>query len=157
MYISEFARERGQEPQAVLRYVSRHPEIKKFTHKDGKMVRLLPEAIELLDKIYPVRSSAPVVIGIPEEEHRKTLEDLAKEREESKQAYKQISALKDEISELSGRIATAEVTAVLLEDKEKQLKREEDRVKELEDNIRSLQEELAKEREKSWLQKLLGK
>lgn len=114
MNISDFAKQRNIEPQAVSRYISRHPEIKEHTKKDGKMVELLPEAERLLDEVYPLPKPVHVVQGVPQEEYEAVLKKLAQQQEI-------IIKLQQERIEDQKQIAKAEATQLLLEDKERQL------------------------------------
>ena len=53
MNITEFARSRNVEAQAVSRYISRHKEeFEGLTEKNGKTVNLRPEAIARLERVY---------------------------------------------------------------------------------------------------------
>ncbi|MBQ8987604.1 MAG: hypothetical protein IJ100_10290, partial [Lachnospiraceae bacterium] len=55
MKISDFVRERGVEPQAVSRYISRHSEIPTLCKQvHGRLVDLSPEAEALLAEQYPL-------------------------------------------------------------------------------------------------------
>ena len=57
MNISEYARERGTQPQTISRYITRHPEISKLLipTQGGRGKELTQEAIQLLDLKYPPR------------------------------------------------------------------------------------------------------
>ena len=114
MNISEFARSRGEEPQTVRHYINDHPEIKKHTRKNGKSVELDEEAIELLDKVYPLPRPVQLVNGVDPDEHKAVMDEL-------KNAHKTIIGLQSKITDYSMQIAKAEATQLLLEDKEKEL------------------------------------
>lgn len=115
--ISEFARQRGKEPQAISRYVSRHPEIQKYTRKDGKTLELLPEAERLLNAVYPLPQ--PIEIIEDTESRRKLI-----------QAQELIIQLQRELQEKTKLIAKAEATQILLEDKDRQLTESRERIEE---------------------------
>ena len=108
MTITEFARLRGKEPQAISRYLKRHPEVNQYTHKKGKTVELLPEAERLLDKVYPL----PKPIEIIED---------TESRKELIEAQKLIIKLQQRLEEQAALVAKAEAVKLLLEDKERQL------------------------------------
>ncbi len=130
MTISEFARVRGVEPQAVSRYLSRHPEIKDLTTKEGKSVVLSEKAMELLEKQYPLPSPVQVVQGVPQEEHIALLKKL----QEKQDAYE---ALQEKMIGMSAKLAQAEATQLLLESKEKQLKETKGELEDIKIELRS--------------------
>jgi phosphoribosylanthranilate isomerase len=164
MNLSDFARERHVEPQTVGKYVGRHPEVAKFTIKRGKDRELLTEAVEILDKVYPLPKPVQVIQGVPQEEYQKLLE-------ENNRLMARMVELQNERIEDQKKLAAAEATAILLEDKEKQLSekatdldRERERTAKAEARladqdvrIRELQDELDRERSKSWWDKLRGR
>jgi len=112
--ISEFARSRGEEPQTVRHYINSHPDIKKHTRKNGKETELTDEAIELLDKVYPLPRPVQLVNGVDPEEHKAVLDKLA-----STQEY--VIKLQNKMMEDQKLLAQAEAQKQLLEDKEAQL------------------------------------
>ena len=114
MNISEFARSRGAEPQTVRHYINSHPDIKIHTRKTGKETELTDEAIELLDKVYPLPRPVQLMNGIDPEEHKAALDKLAKTQE-------YIIQLQEKMMEDQKLIAQAEAQKILLEDKETQL------------------------------------
>lgn len=114
MNISEFARSRGIEPQTVRHYVNDHEYIKKHTKKVGKTVELSDEAIELLDKIYPLPRPVQLMNGVDPDEHKAVQDKLTA-------AQDFIIKLQNKMMEDQKLLAQAEAQKQLLEDKEAQL------------------------------------
>lgn len=114
MNISEFARSRGVEPQTVRHYVNDHEDIKKHTKKVGKTVELSDEAIELLDKVYPLPRPVQLVNGVDPDEHKAVQDKLTA-------AQEFIIKLQNKMMEDQKLLAQAEAQKQLLEDKEAQL------------------------------------
>lgn len=100
MNISDFARSRSVDPQAVSRYILRHPELQKLTTRVGKTVELTPEAERLLDEVYPLPQPVQVIQGIPAEEYealqKNTLRRLRSCPKFKKRAWKTKSASQPE-------------------------------------------------------------
>lgn len=144
MNISEFARSRGIEPQTVRHYVNDHEDIKKHTKKVGKTVELSDEAIELLDKIYPLPRPVQLVNGVDPDEHKAVQDKLTA-------AQEFIIKLQNKMMEDQKLLAQAEAQKQLLEDKEAQLNAAkvegEKKDTKIEEQIRQL-EELKKENER---------
>ena len=115
MNISEFARSRGIEPQTVRHYVNDHEYIKKHTKKVGKTVELSEEAIELLDKIYPLPRPVQLMNGVDPDEHKAVQDKLTA-------AQEFIIKLQNKMMEDQKLLAQAEAQKILLEDRESQLK-----------------------------------
>ena len=114
MNISEFARSRGVEPQTVRHYGNDHEDIKKHTKKVGKTVELSDEAIELLDKVYPLPRPVQLVNGVDPDEHKAVQDKLTA-------AQEFIIKLQNKMMEDQKLLAQAEAQKQLLEDKEAQL------------------------------------
>ena len=115
MNISEFARSRGVEPQTVRHYVNDHEYIKKHTKKVGKTVELSEEAIEFLDKIYPLPRPVQLMNGVDPDEHKAVQDKLTA-------AQEFIIKLQNKMMEDQKLLAQAEAQKILLEDRESQLK-----------------------------------
>ena len=100
MNLTEFARERQVEPQAVQRYVWRHEDdFKGLLVKNGKSWILTPEAIDLLDRVYPFPKPIEVLKDYD------TLEKYTKALEEKEQLLVVINQLKDKIAEDAPKLA----------------------------------------------------
>ena len=115
MTISEFAKSHNVESGAVRMYLLRHKE--EFgNHVDNtkKMVELDETAVKMLEEQYPLPKPVTIINGIPEEEHRKLLEEY-------NEALKQIARLQATAAEQAQKIASAEAKQLLLEEKERQL------------------------------------
>nr|WP_181365797.1 hypothetical protein [Butyrivibrio fibrisolvens]AAA99530.1 putative plasmid recombination protein [Butyrivibrio fibrisolvens]prf//2120283A recombination protein [Butyrivibrio fibrisolvens] len=150
MTITEFAESRQVQPQAISRYIGRHPE--KFnghTEKKGKTVELDDIALEFLEKKYPL--PAPVQIIEDTESRQKLIK-----------AQELIIQLQGKLMDAQSQIAEAEATKMLLEDKNVQIKKyelteAEDKktIDELKQQVANLSTELTKEKSKTWIDKLL--
>ena len=103
MTITEFAESRGVEPQAVNRYLLRHKDVKGTCVKNGKTIELSEEALELLQKKYPVPKPVQIIKGVPQEEYDKLL--------------KMYAAAEKEIADIQG--LRMEETKLLMKTKEK--------------------------------------
>ena len=179
MTISEFAKTHNVEGSAVRMYLSRHKE--EFgSHVDSskKLVELDEIAVKMLEEQYPLPAPVTVVNGIPEEDHRKLLEEY-------NGALKEIARLQAVATDQAQKIAGAEAKQLLLEEKEKQLEsqsrvlrntREELKESratvealhqrkyetdlenvELQNKIEQLQSELEREKSKGFFERLFGK
>lgn len=164
MNISEFARSRGIEPQTVRHYVNDHEDIKKHTKKVGKTVELSDEAIELLDKIYPLPRPVQIMNGVDPEEHKAVVDKLSSAQEYIIKLHETVEQLKDKVNENEKLIAQAEAQKILLEDKNSQLEaaRAEGEKKDTEiDYLKKanedLQAELERLKNRSFLDRLFNK
>ena len=147
MTITEFAKSRNIEPQAVSRYLNRHEELKKQCQKEGKNLLLTDDVLRVLDEKYPIPKPTIIMNGVPEEEHRDALEKLLK-------AQELIIQLQNELTDQKLLQAENEAQKLLLEDRER---RAEEDAKEAKEKVAELTAELEKERQKTWWQKLTGK
>ena len=147
MTITEFAKSRNIEPQAVSRYLNRHEELKKQCQKEGKNLILSDDVLRVLDEKYPIPKPTIIMNGVPEEEHRDALEKLLK-------AQELIIQLQNELTDQKLLQAENEAQKLLLEDRER---RAEEDAKEAKQKVAELTAELEKERQKTWWQKLTGK
>lgn len=123
MNISDFARSRSVDPQAVSRYISRHPELQKLTTRVGKTVELTPEAERLLDEVYPLPRPVQVIQGIPAEEY----EALQKKYAAALEKLSQVQEIRLEEQKL---VAAGEAAQLLLSDREDQLREVRQRLEE---------------------------
>lgn len=156
MKASEFAKMRGIDPRTVNKYLERHPELREDCRKEGNSLVLGEYAERELSKIYPLPS--PVIIGIPEEEHRKVLEDLLK-------AQNALIMLQNELADQKLLNAQNEANMMLLEDKkeylEKRMQEQEQEQKrekeEQEQENRKLKEEIERLRNRNLLDRIFNK
>jgi len=162
--ISEFARSRGIEPQTVRHYVNDHEDIKKHTKKVGKTVELSDEAIELLDKIYPLPRPIQLLNGVDPEEHKAVVDKLSSAQEYIIKLHETVEQLKDKVNENEKLIAQAEAQKILLEDKNSQLEaaRAEGEKKDTENDYlkkanEDLRAELERLKNRSFLDRLFNK
>ena len=123
MNISDFARSRSVDPQAVSRYILRHPELQKLTTRVGKTVELTPEAEHLLNEVYPLPQPVQVIQGIPTEEYETLQKKYAA-------ALEKLSQVQEARLEDQKRIAAGETAQLLLTDREKQLQEVQQRLEE---------------------------
>ena len=121
MNLTEFAASRNIKINALSNYLSRHPEIKKLTFKTGKETELTDEAIDLLDKIYPLPKPVTVINGVDPEEHKAVVDKLSSAQENIIKLHETVEQLKDKVNENEKLIAQAEAQKILLEDKKTQL------------------------------------
>ena len=61
MYLRDFAEIRGVKPDTVASYIRNHPEIAELTSMEGKFMVLSDEAVDILDKKYPLPKPVQVV------------------------------------------------------------------------------------------------
>ena len=157
MNISEFARSRGVEPQTVRHYVNDHEDIKKHTKKVGKTVELSDEAIELLDKIYPLPRPVQLMNGVDPDEHKAVQDKLTA-------AQEFIIKLQNKMMEDQKLLAQAEAQKQLLEDKEAQLnaakvegEKKDTEIDDLKKANEDLRVELERLKNRSFLDRLFNK
>ena len=157
MNISEFARSRGIEPQTVRHYVNDHEDIKKHTKKVGKTVELSDEAIELLDKIYPLPRPVQLVNGVDPDEHKAVQDKLTA-------AQDFIIKLQNKMMEDQKLLAQAEAQKQLLEDKEAQLnaakvegEKKDTEIEEQKKKIEELKNENERLRNRSLIERIFNK
>ena len=150
--ITEFLEGRTAERQAVTRYIERHKEeFKEHISKRGREIEIDDVAFAILEKKYPLQSLVQVI------EDKESRQKLIK-------AQEYIIQLQEKVNEQSLLIAKAESMQMLLDNKEQQLARSEQREnewkekqKQTEEELNRVREELEKERNKSWIAKLLRK
>lgn len=61
MFLKDFAEMRGVKPDTVATYIRRHPEIAALTSTEGYHMVLSEEAIDILDKKYPMPKPVQVI------------------------------------------------------------------------------------------------
>ena len=140
MNITEFARQRGVEPQTVRHYINEHAEIKKHTTKNGKSVELLAEAEKLLDQKYPLPKPIEII------EDKESRQKLIQAQELIVQLQQKQLELMERIADQSTAIAKAEAQTILLEDKERQLQERDKQIKELGQRLNEKEYELSEQR-----------
>lgn len=125
MTVKQFAEQRGIESGTVYVYISRHPEIKSHTFKQGKAMELDDEALRILSEQYPLPKPVQVVNGIPKEEH----DALLKENEELLKKYnavlEQVARIQTERLEERKKLVEAENRLQILEDRSQKAKNNE--------------------------------
>ena len=144
MNITEFAKSRNIEPQAISRYIGRHQEFKGHTKKSGKAVELDETAVELLEKKYPLPQPVQII------EDTESRQKLIK-------AQELIIQLQNKLLDAQSQIAEAEAIKLLLEDKKAQIARYEQEKETDKQKIDELSAELFAEKSKTWIDKLFKK
>lgn len=175
MTITEFAESRNVEPQAVSRFLIRHPEQKQTCTKVGKNIELSDEAYQLLDKQYPLPKPIHVINGVAPEEYEKALNDNIALHEDLENAKNLIISLKDQLTDFQLKLKDAETEQLRIEEKGKikdtlieklEKSAEEQKNKSAEQELKlsdlqteneKLKAELEAEKNKSWWAKLLNK
>ena len=109
MYLKDFAEGRNESSHTIATYIRRHPEeFEGHTSMSGNKLVLDDEAIEILDKVYPLPK--PVEIIVDHESRDKFIK-----------ALEEIRVLEKEIKESYQIVAEAKATLMLLEDKKQEL------------------------------------
>lgn len=109
MYLKDFAESRNESSHTIATYIRRHPEeFDGHTSMSGNRLVLDDEAIEMLDKVYPLPK--PVEIIVDHESRDKLIK-----------ALEEIRVLEKEIKESYQIVADAKATLMLLEDKKQEL------------------------------------
>lgn len=146
MKISQFARARGVEPQAVSRYIARHPEIQELCMQENdRIIDLPPEAVELLDAQYPVpKDPVQVVVGVPQSKYDALSEDHAELQKRYAALLEKVARIQEERVAEQKRLAEAEAAQLLLEDKEKRLVEEQERAATAEQSAAAAREEVVR-------------
>ena len=150
MTITEFAESRGVEPQAVSRYLSRHPEIKGTCKRLRKGVELSDTALEALEKQYPIPKPVQIITGVPQEEYNALLKDFAA-------AEKQLAATEKQLAELQEK--RVQETNLLMETKEKLYQLEDKSQKDLQsekERADSAEAEIARLKSRSLWQRIIN-
>ena len=116
MKISDFARERNVEPQAVSRYISRHPEIQSVCKQEnGRIVDLSPEAEALLAEQYPLPKPIEIIQGVPESKYEALQEKYAA-------LLERLTQIQEDRLADQKRVAAGDAAQLLLEAKEESLR-----------------------------------
>lgn len=183
MNLTEFAQSHNVEMQVISKHLKAHSDEYQGLIKDkGKSKELSDEAIEILEKYYPIPKPIQVINGVPEEEHRKKLDELDNVRKDLVTAKDLIITLKDQLTDYQLKLKDAENEQLRIEEKEKIqntiIAKQEDSIKELEKSAEEqkkqsaeqelklsdlqtenerLKAELEAEKNKSWWDKFRGK
>lgn len=136
MTITEFAKSRDIEPQAVSRYIGRHEEFKghiSVNPKNGKEKILDDVAIELLGEKYPLPKPIEIIEGIEPKEYQKVVNSMLELQELN-------NKMQEQLLDAQELIAGATAQRLMLEDRERQ-------IAELKAEIEKSKEELARDNE----------
>lgn len=131
MNISDFAKKRGLAPQVISKYIYRHPEIQEHIRKEGRTVELLPEAVAMLEKVYP--EPVEVIRDL----------SLAKENE----LLRKLEESQNKVIALQERIESLSIIQYQIETKETEIKRLEAENKQIDDRLIEIQAEKEKLKE----------
>lgn len=140
MTITEFARIHDVQVQTVAKYVREHDEFKGHITKKGNTRVLDNEAIQMLEKKYPLPKPVQVIDGIAPKLH---YEALAEKDNQIQALQKIIIDLQSRQSQLLEEIGDLRGKTLLLEDRNRQ--------------IEELKTELQEERGKSIWERLFRK
>ena len=126
MNISDYAKSRGVEPQAVSRYINRHSSAYEgLVAKEGRHVVLSDAAIAKLDDVYPLPKPVEVIV-----DHVS--------RDKLILAQEQIIHLQQQLADQAGLIADAKYHQLLLEQRSEELDREREAAARQREEIASL-------------------
>lgn len=146
-----FAEQRNEKPDTIRKYINRHMEdFEGHFEIKGKQMELDEVAAGLLEQKYPLPRPVQVVNGVDPEEYADALKKIS-------QLQEAVIKLQQARQEDLQKLAAAEATQILLEDKEealRELKEEYDyeRTKRTE-----AEDELAKLRNRSLWQRIFNK
>lgn len=136
MTITEFASSRNEQTQTISAFIKRHPEkFEGHTKKVGKTVELDENAIDILDKQYPLPKPVTVINGVDPEEYEKILQDLKELQKKYDAAIENIAKIQTERLAEKELIGKAEAQQLLLENTEKQLNDEKEEKEKLQAEI----------------------
>lgn len=144
MKITEFLEGRLAERQAVLKFISRHPEIfEGHIGKDGREFELDEFAVAELDKQYPLAKPVQIIEGVPQEEYDELRAEYIRIQNKVIELQEKAMSMQDKLLEQESLIAKTEAMQLYLADKEQQ--------------IEELKAELNAERSKSFFKRLFGR
>lgn len=144
MTITEFANSRGVQSQTVSIYINRHEEMfSGHTKRAGKTVELDEEALEILDKQYPLPKMVEII------EDKESREELIKTQKALIQTQRKMEELRGVVADAEKAVARAEAVQLLLEDKEAQLQKANERLDRLEERPDQKDVLIEKERKNS--------
>lgn len=138
MKIAEFIEGREVDPQAVRKYISRHPEFEGHITREENEIILDSAAVEMLEKKYPV----PNYLEKVEKEVQMQIISIQNSMLEQSKELAKLEAIK----------AKAEMMETMLHDREEQIKETKARNERLEQKVDDKEAEI-KEKEKE-IQKL---
>ncbi len=154
MTITEFAVARNKPPQTIGRYILRHKEVQKYTKRNGKVVELMPEAVKMLNEIYPLKEPVEVIDKL---EDIATQRELKETKEKLDKAKDLIIKLQADKSSLQEEIAETKAAVLLLEDRTTQLKEAKEKIEEANQKTREALEEIERLKNRSLLMRILNK
>lgn len=121
--ITNFAKERNVEPQAVSKYLARHTELEELTSLNGKerLIDTDNELFKQLEKAYPLPEPVTVLNGVPEKEYIQLLERLNEKSEYVSALQQKLLEMANEISEMKIKQIEAEQLQLRLEQREEEI------------------------------------
>jgi len=158
--ISDFARERGIEPQAVSRWINRHEELQKHLIEQGqkKLFERDGELYKILEEKYPYPKPTVIINGLDPDEERELRTRLADSNEALAKAREMMIAMQNELTEQKLLLAEKEHGIALLEERgnlEKQLLEAEKA--NLKSKNAELEEKLQKLENRSFFERIFNK
>ena len=116
MTITEFCKGREVDSQAVRRYIERHPEeFENHTGKKGRETTLDEEALRILEQKYPLAKPVQIINGVDPEDYADALRKIG-------QLQETIIMMQNARQEDLQKIAAAEASQMLLEEKSEALR-----------------------------------
>lgn len=111
-----FAEQRNEKPDTIRKYINRHmEEFEGHFEINGKQMELDEVAVELLEQKYPLPRPVQVVNGVDPDEYADALKKIS-------QLQEAVIKLQQARQEDLQKLAAAEATQILLEDKEEALR-----------------------------------
>lgn len=137
MLIIEFAESRNEKPDTIRKYISRHKdEFEGHTSFSGTKMEIDDVAYEMLEKVYPMPK--PIQIVEDTESRRKLV-----------QAQELIIRMQMQMMEMQEKVALAEASRALLEDRENQISEMQAEKKELKEQLADKEKKIEDERAKN--------
>lgn len=101
MFLKDFAEIRGVKADTVATYIRRHPEIAALTSSEGYQMVLSDEAIEILDKKYPMPKPVQIV---QDTESLKKLAEAQAKLNELHEKYEELLKTNTKLALQAGRV-----------------------------------------------------
>ena len=146
-----FAEQRNEKPDTIRKYINRHmEEFEGHFEITGKQMELDEVAVGLLEQKYPLPRPVQVVNGVDPDEYADALKKIS-------QLQEAVIKLQQARQEDLQKLAAAEATQILLEDKEEALRELKEEYNSEKQKRTEVEEELAKLRSRNVWQRLFNK
>lgn len=140
MMVSEFAKSRGVDRNAVTQYIRRHPELfDGHTVQEKQKLYFDDVAMDFLDKQYPLTQPVEVI------KDTKSMELLILEQQKTAKLQEELIKIQSELQKAQLSITKNESERLLLEDK---ASRAEEESRQLKEKVDVLDQELKEKRDK---------